>query len=445
MSVVTHDFWTARSVAGFRHWEIEFDKDGVLVGDDSLVTAIDTDPPVELLLFSHGWNASLDSARRLSADMFALIAQQLAPTRAADTAFVTVRWPALLFPEDEPAPDGPTVSAARGASVAESSQHQVRPASPSSGAELAVALAPAFPDQQAELARIGVLLDSRPADPARLTELHRLTSGLVTSPNNAVADDGESIARIGRTRQVLESMAALAAGAGGNTQALGLFDTLWDGARELLRVLSYYEMKSRAGVIGQAGLGPLLRRLRLVRPDLRVHLIGHSFGARLISFALKALPPAPTTPVKSLLLIQAACSHFSFAPVLPFDPRRSGVLASVADRVDGPLLATFSAADRAIGWWYPGANMLARRDNEALEDVGFRWGGLGYDGFQHSGVVELPLGPVGTSYRWQPGTFYRLDANQVINHNLSWLAGAHSDIRKPEIAWAAVTAAGLGL
>jgi hypothetical protein len=33
---------------------------------------------------------------------------------------------------------------------------------------------------------------------------------------------------------------------------------LWTGAREVLRTLSYYEMKNRAGLIGQQGLGPLL-------------------------------------------------------------------------------------------------------------------------------------------------------------------------------------------
>jgi hypothetical protein len=58
--------------------------------------------------------------------------------------------------------------------------------------------------------------------------------------------------------------------------------------------------------------------------------------------------------------------------------------------------------------------------------------------------VSRRLEPAGSWYDWQAGTFYRMDANQVINRDLSWLAGAHSDIRKPELAWAAVSAAGLG-
>jgi hypothetical protein len=57
---------------------------------------------------------------------------------------------------------------------------------------------------------------------------------------------------------------------------------LWTGAREVLRTLSYYEMKNRAGLIGQQGLGPLLANLAGPSGAPRIHLIGHSFGARLV-------------------------------------------------------------------------------------------------------------------------------------------------------------------
>jgi hypothetical protein len=53
-------------------------------------------------------------------------------------------------------------------------------------------------------------------------------------------------------------------------------------AREVLRTASYYEMKNRAGVIGQQGLGPLLANLAGPSGAPRIHLSRHSFGARLI-------------------------------------------------------------------------------------------------------------------------------------------------------------------
>lgn len=69
-------------------------------------------------------------------------------------------------------------------------------------------------------------------------------------------------------------------------------------------------MKDRAGHIGRSGLAPVLARLRAVAPGARVHLVGHSFGARLVTAA--AAGGAGGT-VGSLSLLQAAFSHYAFA------------------------------------------------------------------------------------------------------------------------------------
>ncbi|MDI3313450.1 MAG: hypothetical protein QJR12_03930 [Mycobacterium sp.] len=53
---------------------------------------------------------------------------------------------------------------------------------------------------------------------------------------------------------------------------------------------------------------------------------------------------------------------------------RAGALAGSGDRVDGPLLATFSSADRALGWWYPAASILANQDSESATDSVYRRG-----------------------------------------------------------------------
>ena len=73
-------------------------------------------------------------------------------------------------------------------------------------------------------------------------------------------------------------------GAAGFGDALG---GLLHGAKEALRQATYWQMKNRAGTVGRHGLGPLLGRLPA---GVRVHLVGHSFGARLVSFALAGLP-----------------------------------------------------------------------------------------------------------------------------------------------------------
>jgi pimeloyl-ACP methyl ester carboxylesterase len=215
----------------------------------------------------------------------------------------------------------------------------------------------------------------------------------------------------------------------------------------VLRTLSYYEMKNRAGVVGQKGLGPLLSSLAGPGRPPRIHLMGHSFGARLASYTLSGLPEGKTgaaSPVKSLTLIQGAFSHFTFASSLMFDPSRSGALAGCDARVDGPLLATFTAADRAVGWWYPAASMLSGQDSQSAADLAYRWGAMGHDGYQQDPAPNcVVLAAPGTPYAFHPTQFYALDANAVICANQSQFSGAHSDIRHPEVLWAVASAANL--
>ncbi len=205
-------------------------------------------------------------------------------------------------------------------------------------------------------------------------------------------------------------------------------------------------MKKRAGVVGQAGLGPLVGRLAAAAPELRVHLIGHSFGARLVSFTLAGLPDpgAGASPVKSLLLLQGAFSHFAFADALPDDRRRGGALKGMARRVDGPLAASFSVHDLAVGKIYPLASLSSRDDSAAASDLLFRWGAMGHDGAQACAASELPLGPVGQPYQLAHGSFTNLNGDAVISQG-GPPSGAHSDIFHPEVVWAAISVAGLAM
>jgi hypothetical protein len=413
-------------IAGLTYFEVEFAADGTLTSDGGLSAAVAAGGVTDLFVLSHGWNSSVGSARSLYNSMFSLLAPMVGdklPTCAA----VGIIWPSLLFPDDDPA-------------------HAQ--AAPSSGAELATALAPAFPGNEDNLTTLGTLLDKQPADPASLQQFHQLASGLVTSPALAPEDAGPAAAMTAETGAVFGHAAAMSKTPIGNAQGLpNPFKTLWSGAREVLRSMSYYEMKNRAGVVGRQGLGPMLARLASAAPGLRVHLMGHSFGARLVSYALTGLPATAArgaTPVKSLTLIQGAFSHFAFARPTPCKAVSAGALSGVVDRVDGPLLSTFSAADRAVGWWYPAASMLAHQNAEAMADLTYEWGGMGHDGFQQSPAAnKTPLKPPGSAYGFTTGGIYLLDANGVISHNQSSFAGAHSDICHPEVAWAVVSAAAL--
>ena len=412
-------------IAGLPYYELTFTADGALSSDGGLPAAVRGGGITDLFVFSHGWNNSVDSARSLYQSMFTLLAGMLGPKRSTCAA-VGVLWPSLLFPEDDPS----------------------TPDTPSTGAQLAGALAPAFPGSEQSLTTMGTMLDQRPQDSAQLQQFHQLAAGLVTTPALAPEDEGPQAAITGDTSTVFGYAAAMAKTSGGGAEGLpNPFTTLWSGAREVLRSMSYYEMKNRAGVIGQKGLGPLLSTLAPAGSPLRIHLMGHSFGARLVSFSLTGLPATAVgaaSPVKSLTLIQGAFSHFSFAKPTPCPAVPAGALAGVLNRVDGPLLSTFTAADRAVGWWYPTASMLAHQDAQSLTDLTYEWGGMGHDGFQQSPAgTTVPLQAQGYDYAFAKGSVYLLDSNKVINTMQSAFSGAHSDIRHPQVVWAVLSAASL--
>jgi hypothetical protein len=421
----------ADPIKGLSYREIRFDAAGAIMDDAGLKQAVAAGGIDDVFVFSHGWNSSANSARNLYHGMFDLLAGMLGD-RLGRTAAVGIFWPSLLFPDDDPTAAAPKPPPGQG------------------GSALAAALAPAFPDQAANVARIGTLLDQQPQDPAALEEFHRLAAGLATTPNPGGPEDaGEEAAKTGSTAAVLGHFAAMSKTPSPAAEGIGNpFTTMWHGAREVLRSLSYYEMKNRAGVVGQKGLGPLVGGLAApAGHTVRVHLMGHSFGGRLVSFALSGLPGSMTgaaSPVKSLVLVQGAFSHFAFAQKMPIDASRSGALAGYRNRVDGPLLATFSNADRAVGWWYPMASMLSHQDSESASDMDYRWGGIGHDGYQQGGVSNAVLAQPGNDYGFTAGTFYRLDSNAVIKADQSPVSGAHSDIQHPQVAWAALDAAGLG-
>jgi hypothetical protein len=417
------------TINGLTYYEIDFNADGSLNtatggGDGGLRAAVAAGGIKDLFVLSHGWNNGVESARDLYNAMFTLLADRLGAHRSTSAA-VGIIWPSILFPDDDPATAAPA---------------------PSTGVQIAAALAPAFPGQQEQIATMGELLDQQPQDPNKLTEFHSLTTGLVTTAPQGSEDTGESALLTVNTLSAFGHAAVMAPDAqAGDAQGLGNpFAGLWSGAREVLRTMSYYEMKNRAGVVGENGLGPLLGSL--AGPP-RIHLMGHSFGARLVAYTLAGLPGNFTgtkSPVKSLTLIQGAFSHFAFASPLPIDASRSGALAGYGDRVDGPLLATFTGADRAVGWWYPTASMLAQQDSESATDLVYRWGAMGHDGYrQQPSPTVTPLADVGKPYAFAPGNFYALDSNAVIKADQSTTSGAHSDIRHPEVLWAVTSAANL--
>ena len=437
----------AGEIAGRPHWEVGFDENGKPNQSeaDTLLRELPGKDLTDLFVFSHGWNSDRGQARRLYQLYFQQVPGLLAQGGAQDTRVGTlgVVWPSKRW-ADEPEPTG---DGGGGGAAGLGDAAVPAPAAAADDGALVQDLKDAFPgdDRQAALDELARLLEERPEDPAALARFQTLMKELSGDPDAEPAgeDQGELALLTDDPEEVFGRFADAVPRSGGGPAA-GLGDTfgrLWDGAKEALRQLTYFEMKKRAGVVGKQGLGPLLGRIHQADPDVRIHLIGHSFGARLVSFALTGLPDGPS-PVKSLYLLQGAFSHFAFADALPMDRSRGGALKGQAARVDGPLAVSFTVHDLAVGKLYPLASMSSRDDAAGLEDRLYRWGGMGHDGAQAVAAAVAALGPVGTAYALQPGRFLNLDGNAVINRG-GPPSGAHSDIFHPELVWAGLAVAGL--
>ena len=224
-----------------------------------------------------------------------------------------------------------------------------------------------------------------------------------------------------------------------------------DGARRgastlsPLYALSFWLMKRRAGQVGER-LGrelvaPMFTSLGEKAP--RLHLIGHSFGAKLVASAvLGGLRPA------SLVLLQAAFSAFAFADEVPSMKRPGFYHRLVAERlVAGPIVALRSDHDRALGTLYPAATWGTQVDRAAPNEGRLRQvreviarSALGAVGVRGVGAPEIDL--VDAQMTGLPRCVVTIDGSRVVQKH-EWLIGAHCDIYHDEIATLVLLAAGL--
>ncbi|WP_369149267.1 serine-threonine protein kinase [Streptomyces sp. R44] len=402
--------------------EITFDKDGDgPPGQASELAALARQGVGDLVVFAHGWNNSPSAATRLCSDFFAPFPGLLAP--GVEAGYAGLIWPSMMF-TDEPVPDYR-------------------------------ALVTVLPEKEPVIGRLTELLAAAPESEAAFEEfgalLRELTDVDVASAavasaavaSAAVAEPvpeflvADPVAVCALFTEALESDGAVPVASFG----AGL-KKYWKGAKEALRQATYYVMKKRAGQVGEHGLGPLLGEVARAAPGLRVHLVGHSMGARLVAYALRGLPGG-ARPVASVTLLQGAFSHYAFAARLPHDPGRSGSLRDVKERVRGPVVACYSRHDSALGVMYPLASRLAN-DSASLagptegllgpDDP--RWGAIGHDGVQAvPGAVRLGLAEALRDGVPDSGCV-SVDAAEVVR--------SHSDICRPELAGVVVSAARAG-
>ena len=428
-----------------------FDKDGDIDQQtmDDLIAAIRADGITDLVVFSHGWNNDEAAAKSLYERWFGLLAAQVDAGRKI--GYVGVRWPAQLW-RDEPIPDFAAAPAAdHGGGAGLNETPVIEAGSPTIDPAQLADLKDMFPNGSKQLDTMADLL-AQPAGPETATKLfaamREFSSAVGVASSDGEADPSKEPGMLDEDRNAADVFTKFADGLaqtgvefGGGGGEAGLGDIgakLLNGAKEALRQLTYWQMKNRAGIVGQKGLGPAIDKLAEEFPNLRIHLIGHSFGARVVSFALAGIRDSQPSPVKSVTLLEGAYSRFAFAHGLPFGG--NGALDGKLARVDGPLTVCFSSHDKALSLFYPLASAAAGDERAGAEDPLARFRAMGSLGAFN--VEPQMLGKVGASYPFKAGEILNLDSSDVVIAGDS-PSGAHSDIFHPELSWVVAAAAGL--
>jgi len=203
---------------------------------------------------------------------------------------------------------------------------------------------------------------------------------------------------------------------------------------EFLNLMSWTAMKSLSGAVGATGLAPIVSACQRELPTLKIHLVGHSLGGRLMASCAKALSQLQARPIDSLSLLEAAFSHYGFSPDAGWGQR--GFFREVVDAqiVNGPLISTFSRRDVVVGTAYSVASRLAHDNLQSIGDASDPYGGIGHNGAQRTPEsTTTPLHPAGQCYDLQPGAITCLDGS-------AGLISGHGDVTNEHVTYAVASA-----
>lgn len=418
----------------FPFFPVTFDKQGRRTNPaqaSELLAYLAANPVTDLLVMSHGWNNDMADAESLY-DRLLQHLRTYAPA-GRQYAVLGVFWPSMMFSDKELQASGAASGGAQLSDaelIAQLEQHKGPDGFDLPGADALLAEAQALVPY----------LDDRQTARTRYAEIMQgLAAGVEHGP--AADPDGADRLRETSASQLLDNCAALElddeADASATGHAAGVGDwwaSIKGGANTALTLTTFYQMKERAGLVGSTGLRGVLAEVKRQQPGLRLHLMGHSFGARLVTAALSG---QSDFVADTLSLLQGAFSHNGFSA--DYDGKQTaGFFRPVvgAGRVKGPTLITHTAADFPVGRMYALASRVAGQQAAGLGDASDVYGGMGRNGAQKTTEAQndkLLGGPGGGSpYAFRAGRIHNLDADGIIT--------GHGDVARAEVA-AAIMAA----
>lgn len=429
--------------------EVEFTSTGALHDQAQQTAALDlvrSSGATDVLIVVHGWNNDMGAARRLFeqlTDSIDAVSDAVPEAGERRLAVIGVLWPSVRWADEDQIAGGGVGFLDEQAALREAIAASVDDAQVAAALE---ALVPRLEDDASARERFLDLLRERMPQPVEGDE-DPPPSPLLEGDAATVLDDAavpeDDLAAApeavggGAVVGGFESGGFAGGGAGGLGDEVGggagfSLGGVLRGARNVLNLTTYYTMKRRAGDVGEHGVAPLLVALDDAVPEVRRHLAGHSFGARVVAAAVAAGPV-----VDSVALLQGAFSHHAFAE--DHDGRGNdgsfrGALAP-RSKVRGPVIITHTANDRAVGLAYAAASRIARQRASGFGGPDDAYGGIGRNGALRTPECRTPGGElleVGAAYDLEPGRVHNLRADRFI--------AGHSAVTGREVGYAVLQA-----
>lgn len=408
---------------------IQFDKDGSCTSPkalDDLLKVAKT--KTDVFLFAHGWNNDwADATARYDKFVEILLDVRRKHGKTLDRAYepvlVGVFWPSAIL--TAPWERGPDIA---GLDPLESDLRVIddvlppddaatirallaKPAATAADAERAAEIIASALDRAGD--ELGSEADAPPVDSGDLLATWQQASFAEPAPEE---DPGGFIEDEAPGQVPAEPDAA------------GFNPLAW--IRDGVRAFTVLQMKDRAGRVGANGVALMLRALA-DDTDARIHLIGHSYGAKLLMSAV-CTQPAPSRLVDSALLLQPAFSSFGFTDDIEGRP---GGYRPAIDRIRQPIIATRSEHDTPLRRLF---HLAVRRASDLGEaqiagEPPSKFAALGGYGPQRvpGGTEWIDLPDVGEPYPETTKRIYGVDGTAFIS--------SHGAVETRQTAWALLT------
>ena len=385
------------------------------------------DNPSDIFVFVHGWKGDVNTAKDQYDRWIKALYDRVA-TSMPRPIYVALHWPSMPWGDEELETGGAGFSTEEGLL----SQEDVK--------QRYVAR---LGDEPEITGPLDIIFEEHKSNPAALrlsaetvSAYHRLNAALQLGAEGASgAPDAD--------RETFDPQRAFQL-AQAETQAAGFGGVDWGGILGPLRQLSFWTMKRRARIVGEGGMHQFIGQIQSVNPEVKIHLMGHSFGSIVVSSILRGPGEGGSLPrpVESAVLVQGAMSLWAYCESIAKAGGKPGYFSRLIRRgaVSGPIVTTRSHFDKAVRIFYPlAAGLLGQVDYAAgdeeldLSDMP-TYGGLGSFGICGlRGTIAEQMLPASAEYNFQPGKIYNLEASQYIRKG-DGASGAHSDIAGPEVA-----------